>query len=101
MPHGQLATGAYGEGYYDRRHPHTYVHELMLTGADVLGRLAREGDEAAEPRRNSSIAQPTVARRQGLEQRCSADGNTIEPEVTPLVWVPVSTRSDARSQCMR
>jgi len=39
MPHGQLATGAYGEGYYDRRHPHTYVHELMLTGADVLGRL--------------------------------------------------------------
>src|SRR5437899_6346769 len=39
MPHGELATGAYGEGYYDRRHPHTYVHELMLTGADLLGRL--------------------------------------------------------------
>src|SRR2546427_524608 len=39
IPHGQLATGAYGEGYYDRRHPHTYVHELMLTGADVLGPL--------------------------------------------------------------
>src|SRR5213596_3300840 len=37
--HGELATGAYGEGYYDRRHPHTYVHELMLTGADVLGRV--------------------------------------------------------------
>ncbi len=42
MPHGQLATGAYGEGYYDRRHPHTYVHELMLTGADLLG--GWEGD---------------------------------------------------------
>ena len=39
--HGELATGAYGEGYYDRRHPHTYVHELMLTGADVLGHLDR------------------------------------------------------------
>src|SRR3989449_7094431 len=39
IPHGQLATGAYGEGDYDRRHPHTYVPELMLTGAGVLGPL--------------------------------------------------------------
>ena len=38
IQHGQLATGAYGEGYYDRRHPHTYVHELMFTGGDLLGR---------------------------------------------------------------
>jgi hypothetical protein len=39
MAHGELTPGAYGEGYYDRRHPHTYVHELMLTGANLLGRL--------------------------------------------------------------
>lgn len=26
---GELNTGAYGEGYVDRRHPHTYVHELL------------------------------------------------------------------------
>src|SRR5207247_2478024 len=38
IQYGQLATGAYGEGYYDRRHPHTYVHELMFTGGDLLGR---------------------------------------------------------------
>src|SRR5439155_647797 len=38
IQHGHLATGAYGEGYYDRRHPHTYVHELMFTGGDLLGR---------------------------------------------------------------
>jgi len=32
MPGGQLAPGAFGEGYVDRRHPHTYAHELMLSG---------------------------------------------------------------------
>jgi hypothetical protein len=26
---GELNTGASGEGYIDRRHPHTYVHELL------------------------------------------------------------------------
>lgn len=27
---GELDLGAWGEGFVDRRHPHTYVHELML-----------------------------------------------------------------------
>ena len=39
IPDGELAPGDYGEGFYDRRHPHTYVHELMLSGSDLLGRL--------------------------------------------------------------
>lgn len=26
---GELNTGAWGEGYVDRRHPHTYLHELL------------------------------------------------------------------------
>ncbi|HEV7839218.1 MAG TPA: hypothetical protein VGO75_14205 [Gemmatimonadaceae bacterium] len=30
---GELNAGIYGEGYVDRRHPHTYLHELVLTGA--------------------------------------------------------------------
>ena len=30
LERGELATGAYGEGYVDRRHPHAYVHEAML-----------------------------------------------------------------------
>lgn len=34
---GELTAGAWGEGFIDRRHPHTYVHELLLS-ADVLGR---------------------------------------------------------------
>ena len=39
MPNGELNTGAYGEGYVDRRHPHTYVHELMLTSRASTGPL--------------------------------------------------------------
>ncbi|HEU4699974.1 MAG TPA: hypothetical protein VFS40_12395 [Gemmatimonadales bacterium] len=37
IPDGELTMGAWGEGFVDRRHPHTYVHELMLTGATALG----------------------------------------------------------------
>lgn len=41
---GELNTGAYGEGYVDRRHPHTYVHELLagwqpLDGPNVAASL--------------------------------------------------------------
>lgn len=32
MPAGELAPGAWGEGFVDRRHPHTYAHELILEG---------------------------------------------------------------------
>ena len=37
IPNGELTPGAWGEGFIDRRHPHTYLHELMLTGEQVLG----------------------------------------------------------------
>ena len=40
MPNGELNTGAYGEGFVDRRHPHTYIHELMVTGRGVAGPVA-------------------------------------------------------------
>jgi hypothetical protein len=33
IPDGELTPGAHGEGYYDRRHPHTYVHELIAGGS--------------------------------------------------------------------
>lgn len=39
LPNGELAPGDWGEGYVDRRHPHTYLHELMTSFPDVLGRL--------------------------------------------------------------
>jgi hypothetical protein len=33
---GELTPGAWGEGFVDRRHPHTYAHELLLVADDVL-----------------------------------------------------------------
>jgi hypothetical protein len=37
IPDGELTPGAWGEGFIDRRHPHTYLHELMLIFDDLLG----------------------------------------------------------------
>ena len=39
MKRGELSTGAFGEGYVDRRHPHTYVHEVVASGLGTLGPL--------------------------------------------------------------
>jgi len=36
MRHGDLAAGNAGEGYIDRRHPHTILHELMATARAPL-----------------------------------------------------------------
>jgi hypothetical protein len=36
---GELSLGAWGEGFVDRRHPHTYVHEIMLSAVDLLDSL--------------------------------------------------------------
>lgn len=40
---GELTPGAWGEGFNDRRHPHTWAHELILSGTDLLGRLDGAG----------------------------------------------------------
>lgn len=37
LDRGELTPGAWGEGFIDRRHPHTTVHELLLAADDVLG----------------------------------------------------------------
>lgn len=37
LPGGELSPGAWGEGFVDRRHPHTYVHELMVSAWQPLG----------------------------------------------------------------
>jgi hypothetical protein len=36
---GELSTGAFGEGFVDRRHPHTYLHELIASGVGSAGPL--------------------------------------------------------------
>jgi hypothetical protein len=37
MKRGELNAGAHGEGYIDRRHPHTYLHELLITSERMFG----------------------------------------------------------------
>ena len=37
MKRGELNAGTHGEGYIDRRHPHTYLHELVLTSQRKFG----------------------------------------------------------------
>src|SRR6185436_3843132 len=37
MRRGELTPGIYGEGYIDRRHPHTAIHEAMLIAQRSLG----------------------------------------------------------------
>jgi hypothetical protein len=37
LERGELGVGSYGEGYVDRRHPHTYLHELVLTAMGDVG----------------------------------------------------------------
>jgi hypothetical protein len=37
IPQGELAPGAWGEGFVDRRHPHTYAHELLITARAPFG----------------------------------------------------------------
>ena len=43
---GELTPGIYGEGYIDRRHPHTYMHELLLTSAKHFGARSVSGVSA-------------------------------------------------------
>ncbi len=43
MKRGELNAGIIGEGFIDRRHPHTYLHELLLTSAKRFGMGAASG----------------------------------------------------------
>jgi hypothetical protein len=42
MPDGEPVAGIWGEGFIDRRHPHTVIHEAMVTG-----NLTRPGMQAS------------------------------------------------------
>ncbi len=46
---GELTPGAWGEGFMDRRHPHTYAHELLLTLQDRPGNLSLTAGKGFAP----------------------------------------------------
>jgi hypothetical protein len=72
IPDGELAPGNWGEGFVDRRHPHTYLHELVLTADDLLG--ARDGP-----------ARLSVSAGKGF-----APFGSDDPMVRPFVRYPVN-----------
>ena len=52
LARGELTPGAYGEGYVDRRHPHTWLHELVATVATPRwrgGELSLSGGKGFAP----------------------------------------------------
>ncbi len=51
MPDGEPVAGIWGEGFIDRRHPHTVVHEIMLTGERRIrgSRLSVSGGKGGVP----------------------------------------------------
>jgi hypothetical protein len=72
MPDGELTPGAWGEGFIDRRHPHTYLHELILSTDDLLGSL-------------DGAARLSLAAGKGF-----APFGTDDPMVRPAVRYPVN-----------
>jgi hypothetical protein len=49
MDNGELTPGAWGEGFMDRRHPHTYAHELLLTLQDRPARISLTAGKGFAP----------------------------------------------------
>lgn len=68
MPDGESSLGAFGEGFVDRRHPHTYLHELVISG------IAHAGP-----------AELSVAVGRGF-----ASFGTDDPMVRPFVKYPIN-----------
>ncbi|MBA3497116.1 MAG: hypothetical protein H0T86_08430 [Gemmatimonadales bacterium] len=72
IPGGELTPGDWGEGFVDRRHPHTYLHELMLSADDVLGR-------------HDGVARVSLSAGKGF-----APFGTDDPMVRPFLGYPVN-----------
>jgi hypothetical protein len=49
MENGELTPGAWGEGFMDRRHPHTYAHELLLILQDRSARFSLTAGKGFAP----------------------------------------------------
>jgi hypothetical protein len=72
IPKGELALGNWGEGFVDRRHPHTYFHELIVTAGNLLG------------------TRPGTARLSLSAGKGFAPFGTDDPMVRPFLRYPVN-----------
>lgn len=59
IPNGELAPGDWGESYEDRRHPHTLVHELMLS-APIANFFVAAGKGFVPFGTDDPMSRPTV-----------------------------------------
>ncbi|HEX6693495.1 MAG TPA: hypothetical protein VF035_02210, partial [Longimicrobiales bacterium] len=73
LERGELGPGTYGEGYIDRRHPHTYLHEAMLVAQTEL------------PSHESLPLAVSVSAGRGF-----APFGTDDPMMRPIVRFPVN-----------
>ena len=90
IPSGELLPGGWGEGFTDRRHPHTYAHELMLSGNDLLGGMPRRSD-----------LQRVASDHLGGECRRPHGGGGRAPHhILPGLRIPCGSKS-AFTPCMR
>ena len=60
IANGELATGDWGEGFDDRRHPHTYLHEAMLMYEQPWSRALIRYESRFPRARGSPPSAPTI-----------------------------------------
>jgi hypothetical protein len=103
---GELTPGIAGEGYIDRRHPHTYLHEILLTSAHrfradgVSGASITVGKGFAPFGRDRGGARGAVDFRGGRVQwrradwsrRCAQSKSILGFVVGPIDVRPLATR---------
>ena len=77
MPDGELALGDWGEGFVDRRHPHTYLHELVLSADDLLG--ARDGAASLSLSARQGLRAVRHRRPDGPARSCAIPSTTTWP----------------------
>ncbi len=69
MPEGELAIGGWGEGFVDRRHPHTYLHEAMVWGSAPISRVVGIAADSPQARVSSRSEPMTRCRARSCVSR--------------------------------
>jgi hypothetical protein len=80
LERGELTPGIYGEGYVDRRHPHTLLHEAMLSLTVPIVGAAVPSGEATTARLTASVS----------AGKGFAPFGTDDPMMRPFLKYPVN-----------
>jgi len=83
LKNGVLTLGGWGEGFNDRRHPHTYGHELILSVVQPLGKAPTVLEPGARPSLSEVVLSLSVGK--GF-----APFGSDDPMSRPLLRFPVN-----------